>query len=143
MAYKFLRARRRLAIFGSAIITGAMMMPVISANAAPVANGIWSAPGAVLTIDGQRSRIELGMAEAAIDGPINVDAQGRFKTKGQYQSYTPGPQRADVPPVMRHAHIQGRVTADRLELNMHVEGESTMRRYVFQKGRQFKLHRMM
>ena len=118
-------------------------MPVTSANAAPVASGVWSAPGAVLTINGQRSRIELGTAEAAIDGPINPDAQGRFKTKGQFQSYTPGPQRADAPPMMRHAHIQGRVTADRLELNMHVEGERAMRRYVFKKGRQAKLIRMM
>ena len=118
-------------------------MSVTSAQAAPVASGVWRAPGAVLTIGGQRSRIELATAEASIDGPINADAQGRFKTKGQFQTYTPGPQRADEPPMMRHAHIQGRVTADRLEMTVQVEGESTMRRYVFKKGQPAKLIRMM
>jgi hypothetical protein len=143
MADNVARTRRWRAFFGSAAITGAAIMSANSAHAAPVASGVWSTPGAVLTIGGQRSRIELGTAEAAIDGPITADAQGRFKTKGEFQSYTPGPQRGDVPPLTRHAHIQGRVTADRLELTMHVEGESTMRRYVFKKGRQAKLIRMM
>ena len=129
-------------LVSAAALLGASHMSPASA-AAPAPNGIWGAKDAVLTIGAQQSRIEWGHAAAAIDGPIKTDANGRFKLTGHYHTYTPGPDRVGATPAMRDAHIEGRITGNSMQMTIHVAGERAARRYIFTKGQQTKLHRMM
>ncbi len=136
---------RTVRFFSSAaILLGSFLMSSASASgAAPSPNGIWGAKDAVLTIGAKQSRIEWGHAAAAIDGPLKTDANGRFKLTGQYHVYTPGPDRVGAAPAVRDAHIEGRILGNSMQMTIHVAGERAVRRYVFTKGQQTKLHRMM
>jgi hypothetical protein len=118
-------------------------MSMTSADAATIQPGSWRGNGAVLTTAPQQTRIELGTGMAVIKGPLTVDSAGRFKATGMFETYAPGPQRADVPPVMHMAHIQGRVVGTAIELTLHVEGERAMRKFTLAQGRVAKLIRPM
>jgi hypothetical protein len=127
---------------GIAILAiGASPMATANAGAGPL--GVWGAQNAVLTIGSSKSRIEWGAAEATINGPIKPDAKGRFKTTGHYLAYTPGPDRVDIAPARRDAHIEGRVVGDIIEMTMHIAGDKTTQRYTFKKGQRSKLIRML
>jgi hypothetical protein len=120
-----------------------LMSPVDVSAASTAANGVWGTTDAVLTIGARQSRIEWGNAEAAINAPITPDANGRFKTTGHYHTYTPGPDREGASPAARDARIEGRIVGDSMEMTLHISGERAARRYVFKKGKQAKLHRML
>ena len=116
-------------------------MSMTSANAATIQPGVWSGDGAILTTAPQQTRIDVGTGVAVIKEPFHPDAKGNFKAMGLFEAYTPGPQRADVPPVMHKAHISGRTVGTSIELTMHVEGERAMRKFTLKQGRGVKLIR--
>jgi hypothetical protein len=138
----FCRSFRSL--LGITALLGATLMSSANASAAKTSapTGVWGTTNGVLTFGAKQSRIEWGHGEVAIDGSVKVDANGRFKAKGRYYAYTPGPDRIDASPAMRDAHIEGRIVGDSMQLTMHVDGEREIRRFVFKKGQQTKLHRM-
>lgn len=144
MVHNMILSQSLRSVFGTAAFLGVVLMLPSSLAAAPAAaNGIWGAKDAVLTIGAHQSRIEWGHAEAAIDGPINTDAKGRFKSTARYHAYTPGPDRVGTAPAMRDAHIEGRFIGDTIEMTLHIVGDKAIQRYTFKKGQQTKLHRMM
>jgi hypothetical protein len=114
-----------------------------TAHAASVSPGTWRTSDAVMTIGAKQTRIDLGTGSAAIDGPLKTDAAGRFDATGHFELFKPGPQRADQPPKLLMAHIQGRVTANTVEMTMRVDGERAMRKFIFTQGRVAKLIRPM
>ena len=116
-------------------------MSMTSADAATIQPGTWSDNGATLTTAAQQSRIDVGTGVAVIKGPLRTDARGNFKAVGLFEHYLPGPQRADVAPVMHKARISGRTVGTSIELSMHVEGERAARKFVLKQGRAAKLIR--
>jgi hypothetical protein len=116
-------------------------MSMTSADAATIQPGVWSGNGATLTSAPQQTRIDVGTGVALIKGGLHPDAKGNFKAIGLFEVYAPGPQRADVAPVMHKAHISGRTVGTSIELTMHVEGEREMRKFVLKQGRSAKLVR--
>ena len=137
MAYSF-RVLRRLVS-----VAGVSFMAITSASAATVQPGVWSGNGATLTTAPQQSRIDVGTGVALIKGPLQTDAKGNFKAMALFEVYAPGPQRADVAPVMRKAHIAGRLVGTSIEVTMHIEGERAMRKFMLKQGRGAKLIRPM
>jgi hypothetical protein len=137
MAYSF-------RTFGHLVsVAGVALMSMTSAAAATVQPGSWSGTGATLTTAAQQSRIDVGTGVAVIKGPLQTDSKGNFKATGLFEVYAPGPQRADVAPVMHKAHVAGRVIGTSIELTMHVEGERATRKFVLTQGRVAKLIRPM
>lgn len=104
--------------------------------------GIWGARDAILTIGPKHSKIELGHAETAIDGPVKTDAKGRFSVTGKYYEYRPGPDRIDAPAATREAHIKGHVRGETLILTMEIGGEPSAQQFTFKKGQHTKLLRL-
>jgi hypothetical protein len=134
----------RRAVFALGVLLGvAHMLPTSAAADSAAANGIWGAQDAVLTIGATASRIEWGHAEATINGPIKMAADGHFKVVGRYRALAPGPDRIKGVPATSTAHIEGHIIGDSMQMTMHVSGERAVRRYVFKKGQQTKLHRML
>lgn len=62
---------------------------------APLA-GTWGGPGAMLTLDAQGGKLAQDCGGGRF-GPVKADARGKFKAAGQFETYRPGPQRADEP----------------------------------------------
>lgn len=78
-------------------------------------SGAWGGPEASLTVDAEGARVELVCADGRIDGPIELDEEGRFLGTGPWW---PGP----VPPNDdRRARYEGRVLDGRLELTIVAE----------------------
>ena len=119
------------------------MLPISATAKEAALNGVWGAQDAVLTVGPQSSRIEWGHAEAIIDGPIKIDANGAFKALGHYQAYAPGPDRIDAARPKSDAQFEGRVVGDSIKMTMRITGERATRHYVFKKGLRTKLHRML
>jgi hypothetical protein len=122
-------------------VTGVWFMAMTSADAATIQPGMWSGNGATLTTAPQQTRLDVGTGIALIKGGLHPDAKGNFKAIGMFEAFAPGPQRADVAPVMRKAHISGRTVGTSIELTMHVDGERAMRKFVLKQGRGAKLVR--
>lgn len=75
-------------------------------------SGAWAGPEAALTVDAEGARVELTCADGRIDGPIELDDDGRFSASGPWW---PGP----VPPNDDlRARYDGRVFDGRLELTI-------------------------
>ena len=136
-------SRRLRAVLGVIICLGAgyFLSASVAAKGRDVC-GIWGARDAILTIGPKHSKIELGHAETAIDGPVKIDAKGRFSVTGRYYAYKPGPDRIDAPIATRDAHIKGRVRGDTLILTMQIAGEPSTQQFTFRKGQHTKLLRM-
>jgi hypothetical protein len=102
--------RSKLAIAAAAAAIAA------TANATPAAlTGVWGGDQSILTLRADGGRLESGCAQGEITGPVRVDAKGRFRAKGQFQSFRPGPQREDEAPALRVA-FTGRVDGDTMDL---------------------------
>lgn len=136
-------SRRLRAVLGAITCLGAgyFLSAGVAAKGRAVI-GIWGARDAILTIGPRHSKIELGHAETAIDGPVKTDAKGRFSVTGKYYAYRPGPDRIDAPVATRDAHIKGLVRGDTLILTMEIAGEPSARQFTFRKGQHTKLLRL-
>jgi hypothetical protein len=99
---------------------------LIGAGAAGAANpplvGMWGGEQAILTLDAQGGRLELGTGHALLSGAIRPDAKGRFIAKGLYFAEPPGPTLADKPPQQAPARFEGVVARDELVLKMKARG---------------------
>ena len=112
-----------------------------SAHASTVAPGRWGATGAMMIVGPTKSSIDVGTGVATIDGALRTDASGHFKASGHFEVYSPGPQRADQPPVLKPARFEGVMSGQSLALTIHVGGEKAARHFTFTQGRVAKLFR--
>lgn len=104
-------------------IAGALMIAGTAALAAGPLTGQFGGDDARLTLDAAGGRIETGCAAGLLDGPVHVDARGRFKARGNFEAYQPGPQQADVAPAAPRARYSGVVRGSDVTLTVAVAGK--------------------
>jgi hypothetical protein len=100
--------------------------------------GNWGGPGANLTFDAQGGRLQQDCASASF-GPIRIDAKGRFKTSGHFETYGPGPQSADKSSATS-ATFEGLVRGETLQLTIRPTGGAAQT-LTLQQGRRMKIIR--
>lgn len=105
------------AAFLLALASGATPTPGPEDGARVPAGG-YGGQGIALRVAGTRTEIELNCARGAIDGPIRVDAEGRFDVAGTYERGRPGPTRMDEAPQSEPARYRGRVDGETLTLEI-------------------------
>lgn len=79
---------------------------------ATVPEGAWGGIGLKLVVAARDARVELDAAHGTIEGPISVDADGRFEANGTLVRERPGPTRAggedaDAEPALYRGTIAG------------------------------------
>ena len=112
-----MRPGRFAARAGLLAITVACGSPALAPQTGEL-SGAWAGPEAALTVDADGARVELVCADGRIDGPIELDEEGRFLASGPWW---PGP----VPPNDGHrARYEGRVLDGRLELTIVAEPDA-------------------
>ena len=112
-AFEMLRLRLVPGVLLAAMVTAAAPAPLI---------GVWSGDRATLTLTPTGGRFVEDCAEATIEGAVRSDDRGRFSVKGHREVFSGGPQRTDVPPVIRETDFVGEITPAGLLLEVRSGG---------------------
>jgi hypothetical protein len=88
-----------------------------------VANGNWGGPNAFIEVTEGGAQIRFTCAHGQIEGPLTLDAEGRFTAKGTFVAEAMGPTYDDGRPRSRPAVYSGVVRDDEMTLTVTVTGE--------------------
>ena len=94
---------------------------MLTAGSSPLAEGPWGGPGIQMTVGPQGAVLDLDCAHGAIDGPIAVGKDGRFRAAGTYGVERGGPVR-EGEEAGRPAVYEGRVEGQKLTLVITLDG---------------------
>lgn len=87
-------------------------------TAASAALGIWGGDRLQLTVDATGARVALDCANGSISMPLVLDAHGSFAANGKFETYEPGPQKADSGGAAT-VRYSGVVKGDLMTLTIH------------------------
>ena len=122
------------------LVVAALVMSGGSKAATPAGlEGIWGAPGAILTVGPNGSVLEQDCADGRFPA-VRPDARGRFRAAGAWAEHAPGPQAADQGPGQDAATFEGKVDGDTLVLTITRAGQPA-RTLTLSKGKRAKLIR--
>ena len=85
-----------------------------------VANGNWGGQNAQLEVADGGAQVRFGCAQGNIEGPVMLDADGRFNAKGTFTAESMGPRNEDDPPKPRPAVYSGVVRDKKMTLTVTV-----------------------
>jgi hypothetical protein len=131
-------------MFRALLLAGGVFTVVATtdAGAAPSPlQGQWAGERMQVVIDAQGGRVEGDCASGTISGPVIVAADGRFTAQGHFETYRPGPQRADEGVAVAQASYAGELRDGNLKLTITPAGGGTAQVYTLQSGARVKLLR--
>lgn len=85
-----------------------------------VATGIWGGPNVQLDVTEEGAQLRFSCAQGTIEGPVALDAEGRFSAPGTFVAGSMGPTREDDPPKRRPAVYSGVVHDKTMTLTVAV-----------------------
>jgi hypothetical protein len=108
---------------------------ILMAGSSPMAEGTWGGPSIQMTVGPQGAVVDLDCANGAIDGPITVGSDGRFRASGTYAVEHGGPMR-EGEEKGRPAVYEGRVEGKKMTLVILIaEGKQEVGTYELAQGR--------
>lgn len=81
--------------------------PTPDASGPRVPEGVWGGLGIAVRIAGAGAQLEFNCARGSIDGPLRLDAEGRFDVAGTFERGRPGPVRMGETPKSEPARYRG------------------------------------
>ena len=116
---------------------------ILMAGASPLAEGLWGGPSIQMTVGPQGAAVDLDCANGAIDGPITVGSDGRFRASGTYAVEHGGPVR-EGEEKGRPAVYEGRVEGKKLTLVITLaEGKEEVGTWELTQGRSGRIMKCM
>jgi len=103
-----------------------------------VPNGEWGGKGVRLSVEEQGATIEFNCAHGRLGEPLALDANGRFDVEGNLVAEG-GPDRIDDAGDARPARYRGDVEAERMRLEVTLEGGRSFGGFRLVKGIRAKL----
>ena len=97
-----------------------------TADSAPAATdrrdlgGSWGGNHVALTLTADGGTLDYDCASGSIDGPLRIDASGRFSARGTHSPGQGGPQRQGEEPPLLPADYSGEVSGDSMTLLVRV-----------------------
>lgn len=108
---------------------------ILMAGSSPLAEGTWGGPSIQMTVSPEGAALDLDCAHGAIDGPIAVGSDGRFRASGTYAVEHGGPVR-EGEEKGRPAVYEGRVEGKKLTLVILIaEGKQEVGTFELTQGR--------
>lgn len=95
---------------------------ILMAGSTHLAEGVWGGPHIQMTVGPEGIAVEMDCAHGAVDGPVAVGSDGRFRASGTYAAEHGGPVR-EGEEAGRPAVYEGRVEGTKLTLVIKVGGE--------------------
>lgn len=102
-----------------------LLAPLLFATAQKmqrIPTGVWGGPHINLEVGERSAKIEYDCASGAIDGPLVVDAEGRFSLRGTHAMERGGPVREDEEPRRVPATYTGTIKGDTMTLTLKLSG---------------------
>jgi hypothetical protein len=97
------------------------LVPLLFATAQKmqrIPTGVWGGPHINLEVGERSAKIEYDCASGVIDGPLGVDAEGRFSLRGTHAMERGGPVREDEEPRRVPATYTGTIKGDTMTLTL-------------------------
>ena len=88
-----------------------------------LAAGTWGGQNAHMEVSEGGAQVRFSCARGQIEGPITLDAEGRFSAKGTFQAESMGPTYEDNPPRSQPAVYSGVVLDDKMTLTVAITGD--------------------
>jgi len=115
-----------------------------SAGGKSVPAGSWGANGIAMEVTESGARIEYDCARGTIDGPLVLDADGRFDVRGRHFREHGGPVREGEDSSGQPVRYTGRVTGDTMTLTVTPEGTDTaISSHTLVRGKTGRLHKCL
>ena len=83
-----------------------------------ISPGNWGATGIALAVEENGVKIEFDCAVGEINEKLNVGENGEFTANGLYTPESFGPIREDNPPKPKPARYEGKISGDKMTLNV-------------------------
>lgn len=93
------------------LMTLAVSAPVDTAQAGSRnLTGVWGGERTVVTFTANGAQVQQDCAEGSFTGPLRLNAAGKFRAKGVFQTFSGGPQQADeaIPTAVFSGHVKGK-----------------------------------
>jgi len=103
-----------------------------------VPNGAWGGEHVLLTVDDAGGKIEFDCAHGSLDGPLALDASGRFDVKGRLVGEG-GPVQKDEAVNARRARYRGDTDGQHMSLEVTLDGGENGGTFSLVKGGRAKL----
>ena len=103
-----------------------------------IPTGVWGGEHINLEVGAKSATIEYDCAHGMIEGPLVVDANGRFDLRGTHTPERGGPIRADEQPKSHPAHYVGSISGNTMKLTLKLEGADD-ETFTLEKGKQGEL----
>lgn len=99
--------------------------------------GLWGGNHARLEVGSKSANIEYDCAHGVIEGPLEVDAKGRFNLRGTLTPERGGPVRSDETPRSLQVTYSGFIRGDKMTLTVKLpDGDET---FTLEKGKEGNL----
>jgi hypothetical protein len=99
-----------------------------------IATGLWGGQHISINVGSKSATIEYDCASGVINGPLVVDADGRFNLRGTHRMERGGPVRADDNPPQHPATYTGTIKGNTMTLTLKV-GDSDEETFTLEKGK--------
>ena len=99
-----------------------------------IPSGLWGGQHISINVGSKSATIEYDCASGVINGPLVVDADGRFNLRGIHRMERGGPVRADDNPPEHPATYTGTIKGNTMTLTLKV-GDSEEETFTLEKGK--------
>ena len=99
-----------------------------------IPTGVWGGQHINLEVGEKSATIEYDCATGAIDGPLVVDANGRFNLRGTHKMERGGPIRQDDESKVQPAVYTGSIKGNTMTLTLRL-GDSDVETFTLEKGK--------
>jgi hypothetical protein len=103
-----------------------------------IPTGVWGGDHINIEVGSKSASIEYDCAHGVIEGPLVVDAGGRFNLRGTHTPERGGPIHADEQPRSQPAKYVGSITGNKMTLTLKLEGFDD-ETFTLEKGKQGEL----
>ena len=93
-----------------------------ASNMQTIPAGVWGGEHINVEVGSKSASIEYDCAHGVIDGPLTMDANGRFNLRGTHTPERGGPIRADEQQLSHPANYVGSIDGNKMTLTLKIEG---------------------
>jgi len=103
-----------------------------------ISTGVWGGQHISMQVGAKSATIEYDCANGVIDGPLVVDAEGKFNLRGKHHVQHGGPIRADESSEGQPATYTGSIKGDEMTLTVKL-GDHEPQEFTLEKGKEGEL----
>ncbi len=129
----FYRSLNTVLIAMSLVVTGSIAAK--SNKMQRVARGIWGGTHIQLEVNARNAAVEYDCANGTINGPLAIDADGKFHWSGTHRRERGGPVRKDAPVHSYPAVYTGSINGDTMTLTVKItDTDEELGTYTLKRG---------